>query len=420
MGKQSRGGVLVGLVLAVAGGCMGDPSPTHLGTDVVSGETARYASVTVGTDGTTYFGDGFTGPLDIDPLGAGDARMAADAGPTTLVWRTRADGTRDWIGTVDGYDYSTISTSWTAGDGAVFVAALTSVTKLDSGGQQVWTSPCTGWGCDGVFDVASAAATADGGIVVLGWDKRLVRLAGDGSVSWVSTAARLGPGCVDFQQPVKVLEAPDGTMLIGGNTVAPCTGASSSWPLGMFILRLDAGGNLVASRTVENGDGNAEAVLVDMAVGADGSVFASVDIQGTVDFDDGPGKVVRSAGSGTAGFAMKMRPDFSLIAAFKTAANQNFLGLIAPMSDGGLVGVVHHAHDLFGKGSVSDPYLVRLDPNLQLKSSLRLAGRHSYVNGLAVGGDVIAVVGMGPANEYIPGASAETVPNGLFLARYRF
>ena len=53
-------------------------------------------------------------------------------------------------------------------------------------------------------------------------------------------------------------------------------------------------------------------------------------------------------------------------------------------------------------------------------SSLRLAGAHSYVNGLAVGGGVIAVVGVGPANEYIPGASGDTVPNGLFLARYRF
>ena len=416
MGKQSRGGVLVGLVLAVAAGCARDPSPTHLGTDVVSGDNVRYATVTVGTDGTTYFGDGFSGSLDIDPLGAGDVRMA-DAGPTTLVWRTRADGTRDWIRMLYG-DVSLTSTSWTASDGAVFVPEHASVTKLDSGGQPAWTAPCTDWGCDGVFDVACSAATADGGIVVLGWDRRLVRLAGDGSVSWLSTAARLGPGCVDFQQMVKVLEAPDGTLLIGGNTGAPCTGASSSWPLGMFILRLDAGGNLVASRTVENGDDNAKAVLVDMAVGADGSVFASVDVQGTVDFDSGPGKLVRSAGPGGAGFAMKMRPDFSLIAAVKTAANQNFLGLIALAPDGGLVGVEHHDDQIFG--FVSDPYLVRLDAGLSQVSSLRLAGAHSYVNGLAVGGGVIAVVGMGPANEYIPGASGDTVPNGLFLARYRF
>ena len=211
------------------------------------------------------------------------------------------------------------------------------------------------------------------------------------------------------------LEAPDGTLLIGGDALTPCT---SSWPWGMFILRLDAGGNLIASRTVENGDDNAEAFLMDLAVGADGSVFASGDIQGTVDFDDGPGKVVRSAGSGAAGFAMKMRPDFSLIAAVKTAANQNFLGLIAPAPGGGLVGVEHHDNAIFG--GVSDPYLVTLDANLALKSSLRLAGTYSYVNGLAVGGGVIAVVGTGPANEYIPGASGDTVPNGLFLARYRF
>jgi hypothetical protein len=157
-----------------------------------------------------------------------------------------------------------------------------------------------------------------------------------------------------------------------------------------------------------------------MAVGADGSVFASVDVQGTVDFDSGPGKLVRSAGPGGAGFAMKMRPDFSLIAAVKTAANQNYLSVIAPAPDGGLVGIEHHAHDLYGKGSISDPYLVRLDANLGLVSSLRVAGTYSYVNGLAVGGDVIAVVGMGPAHEYILGAGRDTVPNGLFLARYRF
>lgn len=418
MGKQSRGGVLVGLVLVVAGGCSRDPSPTHLGTDVVSGTNTKFASVTVGTDGTTYFGDSFSGPLDIDPLGAGDVRMAADSGLTTLVWRTRADGTRDWIRMIDGYDYSKTSTSWRASDGAVFVAQATSITKLDSGGQPLWTAPCAGWSCDSGYGVASAAATADGGIVVVGWDNDVARLAGDGSVRWVSTAAQLAPGCTDNLVIAKVLEAPDGTLLIGGDALTPCTGASSSWPWGMFVLRLDAGGNLIARRTVENGDDNAEAVLMDMAVGADGSVFASGYIQGTVDFDDGPGKVVRSAGSGAAGFAMKMRPDFSLIAAAKTAANQNFLGLIALAPDGGLVGVEHHDDQIFG--FVSDPYLVRLDAGLSHVSSLRLAGAHSYVNGLAVGGGVIAVVGTGPANEYIPGASGDTVPNGLFLARYRF
>jgi hypothetical protein len=415
MGKHSRRGVFVGLVLVVAGGCGGDPLPTHLGTDVVSGTNTKYATVTVGADGTTYFGDGFTGPLDIDPLGAGDVRMAADGGPTTLVWRTRADGTRDWIRTLDGYDWSTTATSWRASDGAVFVAQATAITKLDSGGQPVWTSPCAEWSCNSIYGVTSAAATADGGIVVVGWDKGIARLAGDGSVRWVLTAAQLAPGCTSNLEIVKVLEAPDGTLLIGGDALTPCT---SSWPWGMFILRLDAGGNLIASRTVENGDDNAEAFLMDIAVGADGSVFASGDIQGTVDFDDGPGKVVRSAGSGAAGFAMKMRPDFSLIAAVKTAANQNFLNLIAPAPDGGLVGVEHHDNAIFG--GVSDPYLVRLDAGLSRVSSLRLAGTYSYVNGLAVGGHVIAVVGTGPANEYIPGASADTVPNGLFLARYRF
>jgi hypothetical protein len=265
--------------------------------------------------------------------------------------------------------------------------------------------------------VASAAATADGGIVFLAWDHSLVRLAGDGSVRWVSTAAQLGGGCTDLSIG-KVLEAPDGTLLIGGDALTPCTGTSASWPWGMFILRLDAGGHLVAGRSVRNLDDNSEAVLQDMAVAPDGTVFAAGEMQGTVDFDDGPGEVLRSAGAGAAGFAMKMRPDLSLIAAAKTADNQNFLGLIAPAPDGGLVGVEHHDNAL--KGRVTDPYLVRLDASLGQKSSLRLAGTYTYVNGLAVGGDVIAVVGVGPVNEYVPGASADLAPNGLFLARYRF
>jgi hypothetical protein len=79
MEKQERGGVLAGLVLFVAGGCSGSPSPTHLGTDVMSGTNTKYASVSVGTDGTTYFGDSFSGPLDIDPLGTG-----------TCAWRRTA------------------------------------------------------------------------------------------------------------------------------------------------------------------------------------------------------------------------------------------------------------------------------------------------------------------------------------------
>jgi hypothetical protein len=326
------------------------------------------------------------------------------------------DGTRDWIRVLDGDDSSAMTTSWRASDGAIFIAGAASVTKLDPSGEPLWTSPCAGWGCPS-YGVTSASATADGGIVLLGWDKSLVRLASDGSVSWISTAAQLGPACTDLEIS-KVLEAPDGSLLIGGDVLTPCAGTSSSWPWGMFILRLDAGGNLVASRTVENLDDNSEAFLLDMAVGADGSVFAAGDIQGTVDFDDGPGRVVHSTGSAAAGFAMKMRPDLSLLAAAQTSANQNFLGLIAAAPDGGLIGVEHHDDERMG--GVTDPYLVTFDEGLSETSSLRLAGTYSYVTGLAVGGNVIAVVGMGPANEYIPGVSADSVPAGLFLARYRF
>ncbi len=415
MRKEERRGVFVGFVLVAAAGCGASP-PTHLGTDVLRGDGLNYAVVTVGADGTTYFGESFTGSIDIDPLGAGDVRTAMDGSSATLLWRTRADGTRDWIRTLDGNDSSAMTTSWRASDGAVFIAGAASVTKLDPSGEPLWTSPCAGWGCPN-YGVSSVAATADGGIVLLGWDKSLVRLAGDGSVSWGSTAAQLGPACTDLAIS-KVLEAPDGTLLVGGDVLTPCTGTSSSWPWGMFILRLDAGGNLVASRTVEDLDDNSEAVLLDLAVGADGSVFASGDIQGTVDFDNGPGQVALSTGPAAAGFAMKMRPDFSLLAATQTSANQSFLGLIAPAPDGGLIGVEHHDDER--KGGVTDPYLVTFDEGLRETSSLRLAGTYSYVTGLAVGGNVIAVVGMGPANEYIPGASPDSVPNGLFLARYRF
>ena len=343
--------------------------------------------------------------------------MAVNGGTSTLLWRARADSTRDWIRTLDGPASSAMSTSWRASDGAVFIAGAASVTKLDPSGQPVWTAGCEGWGCDSDFGVASASATADGGIVFLNWNKRLVRLAGDGSVSWVSTAAQLGPGCTDLEI-LKVLEAPDGTLLIGGDVLTPCAGTSSTWPWGMFILRLDAAaGNLVASRTVENLDYNSEAFLLDMAVGADGSVFASGDIQGTVDFDNGPRQVVHSTGTAAAGFAMKMRPDFSLLAAAQTSANQNFLGLIAVTPDGGLVGVEHHDNRIYG--GVSDPYLVKLDANLSERWSLRVAGPYSYVSGLAVGGGVIAVVGVGPADEYSPATNASSVPDGLFLSRYR-
>ena len=416
MGKRERRGMFGGLALVVAAGCGGDPPPTHLGTDVLNGDSLDYAVVAVGADGTTYFGDSFSGSIDIDPLGAGDVRMGTGGGRATILWRTRADGTRDWIRTLDGNESSAMSTSWRANDGAVFIAGAASVTKLDPAGDAVWTTPCASWGCAADFGVASAAATSDGGIVLLGADKSLVRLAGDGSVAWTSTAAQLGSACTDLAF-AKVLEAPDGTLLIGGDALTPCAGASASYPWGMFILRLDAGGNLVASRTVQNLDDNAEAYLLDMAVAPDGSVFASGDIQGTVDFDDGPGQVVRSAGAGAAGFAMKMRPDFSLVAAAKTSANQNFLDLIAPAPDGGLVGVEHHDNQRYG--GVTDPYLVVLDQNLGARSSLRLAGTYSFVTGLAAGGGVIAVVGMGPANEIVPGASAASVPAGLFLARYR-
>jgi len=415
MGKQTRG-VLVGLLM-VAGGCGGGGEPTHVGTDVLSGPRANYAVVAVGPDGTTYFGETFSGTIDIDPLGAGDVRAGMGDGAATLLWRTRADGTREWVRTLDGNESSAMSTSWRASDGAVFIAGAASVTKLDPAGEPVWTAPCAGWGCTSPYGVPSAAATADGGIVFLGWDKSLVRLAGDGSVRWVSTAAQLGPACTDLAIP-KVLEAPDGSLLIGGDTLTPCTGTSASWPWGMFILRLDAGGNLVASRTVVNMDDNSAAFLQDMAVGPDGSVFAAGNIQGTVDFDSGPGQAVRSVGPGAAGFAMKMRPDFSLIAAAKTSANQNFLNLIAVAPSGQLVGIEHHDSQRFG--GVSDPYLVTLDGSLRQTSSVRLAGALTYVNGLAVGGNVIAVVGIGPANEYIPGASAELGADSLFLARYRF
>jgi hypothetical protein len=406
----------VSSVLALGSACNGPPR--LLNTEAITAYDSEIGWPLVAVDGLgrTFFAEQFQGTLTLDALGTPDVETSAPSGPSTVVSRTGADGTRDWIVRLDDLGASAISTNGSVNDGSLVLAGNAATIKLGGSGQPLWTAPCDSSACTdpaSTIAVRTVLATADGGAVVLWDDNTLQRLAADGKESWASTALAEATSACSPSSFLKIGEAPDRTLVVGGNTEPGSD--PSACPYGLLIERVDPDGNIVGSRRVAPTTSDGNAWLLDLAVGTDGSVFATGDYSGSVDFSGGADRAVLSAGTAAFGFAMKMNPDFSL-SALGGQPNQMFPEMIAPLADGGLVTVINHGNS---KEGFIDPYIVGMDGRLRTVWQIHVGSADTSLSGLAQGGDVLSVVGTDGAMNYAnadPGVTG--LPYGQFLSRY--
>ncbi len=155
-------------------------------------------------------------------------------------------------GTDDDYANSIIQTT----DGGYAVAGTTRsfgagnddfyIVKFDGSGTLQWSRTVGGTNVD---EARSIIQTTDGGYAVAGFanffggglvDFYIVKLAGSGTLQWSKTV-----GGTNWDYGYSIIQTTD-----GGYAVAGFTSSSITGPTDMYIVKLDAGGNLQWTRTV--------------------------------------------------------------------------------------------------------------------------------------------------------------------------
>jgi len=143
-----------------------------------------------------------------------------------------------------GYAIAGITTSFGAGRGDAYVV------KLDANGNLLWTKTIGGesddWG-------NSLIQTSDGGYVIAGytksfgagdWDVYVVKLDANGNLQWTKTIG--GP---NYEEGRSLIQTSDGGYAIAGTTRSFGAGG-----LDVYVVKLDAHGNLQWTKTIGGPD----------------------------------------------------------------------------------------------------------------------------------------------------------------------
>ncbi len=160
---------------------------------------------------------------------------------TRTVGGTNDDGARTIIQTMDG-GYLVVGGTQSFGQGSwdVFVV------KLDANGNVQWTRTIGGSFSDGGFGVVQ---TVDGGYVIGGrtfsfgqggWDVYVIRLDAMGNVQWTRTVGGAGN-----EEGIAIVQTMD-----GGFAIAGLTSSFGNGSYDMYLVKLDAMGNLQWTRTI--------------------------------------------------------------------------------------------------------------------------------------------------------------------------
>ena len=341
--------------------------------------------VTVAGDGSVLTTGYFSGTADFDP-GLGAYSLTSTGGTDVFVskldalgnfvWARSLGGTMDDHGkgiavATDGAVYTTGDFTGTAdfapGPGVYNLTSDSSfysnafVSKLDASGNFVWAR---GWGGTSTTDGKGIAVAADGSVYTTGY--------------CYSNTADFDPG-------------PGMYNLTGANQI------------GVFISKLDAAGNFVWARALsaatlsDQGSGNA------IAVAADGSVYTTGSLWGTVDFDPGPGTYNLTSHAGkNDGFLSKLDASGNFVWARSWGGTSSVSGSgIAVGSDGAV-----YSAGYFVTGTAD------FDPGpgtFELISAGSAGNNKAFVSKLDASGNFVWARGWG-------GTSVSCYNNGMALA----
>jgi hypothetical protein len=142
----------------------------------------------------------------------------------------------------------------------------------------------------------------------------------DGSYGWTRTFHSSAPaGYANPQAGVVAAAATADGVVVGGNfqgsiVLDPAGVDAQSTPTASaFVVRLDRNGSFVRGRIIETTPTTAFLTLGSLVVGSDGSIYLGGLFWGQVDFDPGPGTVMRVGNGypGGAPFLLKLNRDLS-------------------------------------------------------------------------------------------------------------
>jgi hypothetical protein len=323
--------------------------PRYLGAASLPGSDAEIRSVVAAPDGAVYYTGRYAMTEDFDPTPAVDTH-ASPGSADGFITKLNADGTYAWTKTLNGDFFDSIEAAAIAPDGGLVLVGIISlnsdlypglgigpsaagastspfVMKLDSTGTFVWARTFLANG-----DASRLAIAADGSLFVSGWytgtanfglspgaversaagtDVYVAKLTSAGDLIWLDTFDdRQSCGLFPAALAIGLDDVLWGTGYVQGTcdidpgpaddeVVAPAN-------LVTFLFSLDpATGDTRTTRAFEGSNG----FSANLAVGEDGFLYLGGNFQGWVDFDAGPGMVVRDSGFFSNGYVLQLAAD---------------------------------------------------------------------------------------------------------------
>ena len=270
--------------------------PKYRHTDAIQTSLGS-AGMAVGADGTRFLAGWFTGSVDFDPTAGVD--MQTGRTYTPYLTRLNSNGTYGWTKTfVATGDSGVNAVAATADGGVVIVGGYQGIIDLDPGSG------------------TSYHASASG-------ETFIARLASDGSLVWGRTLGTTA--YLDSAPRQTVAVASDGTIILrgefGGGTVdfdpGPGVVERSAYNQTTYLLKLTGAGDFVWVQTWDmTFTPNCSIVAAQFTVSPSGAVWGTGQFQGTCDFDPGPGFDLRSATATygqSDGFAIQLAADGTLV-----------------------------------------------------------------------------------------------------------
>ena len=227
------------------------PSPSFC--KVIVGENPDVGHSLIQTSDGSYLIAGYTESLS---FGEGEADVYVVTTVDVIVVKLDANGNPQWTKTICGPDNEMVNALIQTSDGGYAIAGYTKsfgagngdvyVVKLDANGNLQWTKTIGGPDDE---SGNSLIQTPDGGYVIAGytrsfgageWDVYVVKLDANGNLQWTKTIG--GPA---DEIGISLIQTSDGGYAIAGATESFGAGSGD-----VYVVKLDAKGNLQWTKTI--------------------------------------------------------------------------------------------------------------------------------------------------------------------------
>jgi hypothetical protein len=301
---------------------------------------------------------------------AGSTTSFGPVGADVYLVKLDANGNLQWTKTIGGPNYEEGRSLIQTSDGGYAIAGETYsfgaggydvyVVKLDANGNLQWTKTIDGPNYE---EGRSLIQTSDGGYAIAGYtrsfgageaDVYVVKLDANGNLQWTKTI-----GGKNDEESESLIQTADGGYAIAGYTIAGYTEYSGAGESDVYVVKLDAKGNLQWSKTIRGKGWDVGLSLIQTSDG--GYAIAGY----TSSFGAGSGDV----------YVVKLDAKGNLQWTKTIGGPESDGGFsLIQTSDGGYA--IAGETTSFGAGW-NDVYVVKLDANGNLQWSKTIGGKNS-------------------------------------------